>query len=47
MPILRRWLGRPGPDISIAQLKIDRFWDPIRNGSGFQALLTIKKHVRP
>jgi len=45
---LRRLLSIPaGETISIARLKIDPVWDPIRNDSGFQKLLTAKEHVGP
>ncbi|MFN2542710.1 MAG: hypothetical protein ABR514_11180 [Chthoniobacterales bacterium] len=44
--ILRRLLSIPaGYEISIARLKLDPVWDPIRNDPGFQQLLTIKEHV--
>jgi TolB-like protein/Tfp pilus assembly protein PilF len=46
--ILRRLLSVPaGQAVSIARLKIDPVWDPIRNDPGFQQLLTIKEHVGP
>ncbi len=46
--ILRRLLGSPaGESVSIARLKIDPVWDPIRNEPGFQQLLTMKEHVGP
>ena len=45
---LRRLLSIPaGETISIARLKIDPVWDPIRNDPGFQQLLTLKEHVGP
>jgi TolB-like protein/cytochrome c-type biogenesis protein CcmH/NrfG len=45
---LRRLLSIPaGETVSIARLKIDPVWDPIRNDPGFQQLLTMKEHVRP
>jgi TolB-like protein/class 3 adenylate cyclase/cytochrome c-type biogenesis protein CcmH/NrfG len=45
---LRRLLSIPaGETISIARLKIDPVWDPIRNDSGFQQLLAGKEHVGP
>ena len=45
---LRRLLSIPaGETVSIARLKIDPVWDPIRNDPGFQQLLTIKEHVGP
>jgi serine/threonine-protein kinase len=46
--ILRRLLSIPaGESVSIARLKIDPVWDPIRNDPSFQHLLTIKEHVGP
>jgi serine/threonine-protein kinase len=46
--ILRRLLSVPaGGSVSIARLKIDPVWDPIRNDPGFQQLLTIKEHQGP
>jgi TolB-like protein/Tfp pilus assembly protein PilF len=46
--ILRRLLSIPaGETVSIARLKIDPLWDPIRNDPGFQQLLTMKEHVGP
>jgi TolB-like protein/Tfp pilus assembly protein PilF len=46
--ILRRLLTIPaGETVSIARLKIDPVWDPIRNDPGFQQLLTGKEHVGP
>jgi serine/threonine-protein kinase len=46
--ILRRLLTIPaGETVSIARLKIDPVWDPIRNDPGFQQLLTVKEHVGP
>jgi tetratricopeptide (TPR) repeat protein len=45
---LKRLLSIPaGESVSIARLKIDPVWDPIRNDPGFQDLLTIKEHVGP
>ena len=45
---LRRLLSIPaGETISIARLKTDPVWDPIRNDPGFQQLLTLKEHVGP
>jgi TolB-like protein len=43
---LRHLLSIPSL-ISIARLKIDPVWDPIRNDPGFQQLLTLKEHVGP
>ena len=46
--ILRRLLSVPaGGSVSIARLKIDPVWDPIRNDPGFQQLLTMKERVGP
>ena len=46
--ILRRLLSVPaGQSVSIARLKIDPVWDPIRNDPGFQQLLTGTEHVGP
>jgi serine/threonine-protein kinase len=46
--ILRRLLTIPaGETVSIARLKIDPVWDPIRNDPGFQQLLTMQEHVGP
>jgi len=36
-----------GETVSVARLKIDPVWDPIRNDPGFQQLLTTKEHVGP
>jgi TolB-like protein/Tfp pilus assembly protein PilF len=45
---LRRLLSIPaGTIVSIAQLKIDPVWDPIRNDPGFQQLLDGKELVGP
>jgi TolB-like protein/Tfp pilus assembly protein PilF len=46
--ILRGQLSVPaGGSVSIARLKIDPVWDPIRNDPGFQELLTMKEYVGP
>jgi TolB-like protein/Tfp pilus assembly protein PilF len=46
--ILRLLLSVPsGQSVSIARLKIDPVWDPIRNDPGFQQLLTTQEHVGP
>jgi serine/threonine-protein kinase len=46
--ILRRQLSvSAGGSVSIARLKIDPVWDPIRNDPGFQQLLALKEHVGP
>ena len=46
--ILRRLLSMPaGEVVSIARLKIDPVWDPIRHDPGFQQLLVGKEHVGP
>ena len=46
--ILRRQLSVPaGGSVSIARLKIDPAWDPIRNDPGFQQLLLGTEHVGP
>jgi TolB-like protein/Tfp pilus assembly protein PilF len=46
--ILRRLLSIPaGQTVSIARLKIDPVWDPIRNDPAFQQLLTTQEHVGP
>jgi TolB-like protein/Flp pilus assembly protein TadD len=45
---LRYLLSIPaGQTISIHRLKIDPVWDPLRNDSEFQKLLTMKEHVGP
>jgi serine/threonine-protein kinase len=46
--ILQRLLSTPaGETVSIARLKIDPVWDPIRNDPGFQQLLTAKELIGP
>ena len=46
--ILQRLLSVPaGETISIARLKIDPVWDPIRNDPGFQQLLAGKELIGP
>ena len=45
---LRRLLAIPaGETVSIARLKIDPIWDPIRNDPGFQQLLAGTEHIGP
>lgn len=45
---LKKLLSIPaGETVSIARLKIDPVWDPIRNDPDFQQLLTMKEHVGP
>jgi TolB-like protein/Tfp pilus assembly protein PilF len=42
---LRKLLSIPaGETVSVARLKIDPVWDPIRNDPAFQQLLTMKEH---
>ena len=44
---LKKLLSMPaGETISIARLKIDPVWDPIRNDPGFQQLLTVNEYSR-
>jgi hypothetical protein len=43
---IRHLLSIPS-GISIARLKIDPVWDPIRNDPGFQQLLTGTEHIGP
>ncbi|PYI78691.1 MAG: hypothetical protein DMF04_02375 [Verrucomicrobia bacterium] len=46
--ILTRILAVPaGQAASIARLKIDPVWDPIRNDPEFQQLLMMKEHIGP
>ncbi len=46
--ILRRRLSIPaGGSVSIARLKIDPVWDPVRNDPGFQQLLAGSEHIGP
>ena len=46
--ILHRLLSIPaGMEVSIARLKIDPVWDPIRNDPGFQQLLVGKELIGP
>jgi serine/threonine-protein kinase len=46
--ILHRLLSIPaGMQVSIARLKIDPVWDPIRNDPGFQQLLAGKEQIGP
>jgi len=46
--LLRRLLSVPaGGSVSVARLKIDPVWDPIRNDPGFQPLLMVKEHIGP
>ena len=44
--ILRQLLTIPaGENVSIARLKIDPVWDPIRNDPAFHQPLTAKEHI--
>ena len=46
--ILRKLLGVPaGQPVSIARLRIDPIWDPIRNDTGFQQLLAGTELIGP
>jgi TolB-like protein/Tfp pilus assembly protein PilF len=46
--ILRQLFSIPaGDSVSVARLKIDPVWDPIRNDPGFQKLLTERELVGP
>jgi tetratricopeptide (TPR) repeat protein len=46
--ILQRLLSIPaGMEVSIARLRIDPVWDPIRNDPGFQQLLAGKEQIGP
>jgi TolB-like protein/Tfp pilus assembly protein PilF len=46
--LLRRLLSMPaGESVSVARLKIDPVWDPIRTDPGFQQLLTGTEHTGP
>jgi tetratricopeptide (TPR) repeat protein len=46
--ILRRLLAMPaGHEVSVASLKTNPVWAPIRTDPGFQHLLTAKEHVGP
>jgi len=45
---LKKLLSIPaGETVSVARLKIDPVWDPIRNDPGFQQLLTTKQFIGP
>jgi serine/threonine-protein kinase len=46
--ILQHLLSIPaGMEVSLARLRIDPVWDPIRNDPAFQQLLAGKEHVGP
>jgi len=46
--LLARPPNRPAGSVaSIADLKMNPVWDPIRDDPGFQQLLTLKEHVGP
>ena len=46
--VLRQLLSIPaGDSVSIARLKIDPVWDPIRNDPAFQKLLGEKELIGP
>jgi TolB-like protein/Tfp pilus assembly protein PilF len=46
--ILRQLFSIPaGDSVSVARLKVDPVWDPIRNDPGFQKLLTEKELIGP
>jgi serine/threonine-protein kinase len=48
LQILKKLLSMPaGETVSIARLKIDPVWDPIRNDPGFKELVAGKEHVGP
>ena len=48
LAILRQLLSVPaGGSVSIARLRIDPVWDPIRNDPGFQRLLAGKEQIGP
>ena len=44
---LRHLLSIPADDVSIARLKIDPVWDPIRSRPGFQQLLSGPEQIGP
>jgi TolB-like protein/Tfp pilus assembly protein PilF len=46
--LLRRLLSMPaGESVSVARLRLDPVWDPIRNDPGFQQLLAGKEQIGP